>query len=689
MKRVMVFRILIGLVLISLIVFPLSGLFNTAAIAQDGETESIPPGEGPGIEDTWVPPDITINPDGSPIADIAELPPVVEASEVQMHPSGIIGLHPDQEVPLKTTSGDVQPQGLEFPGDGLTSETSSMQLDSGEISLDSVVENVELTAVFYPGRGFLQNSIGDTIAGQVSLIDAPVLNQNAAKSFIATPVLNPGDITTPYHNHPMGAYYSSLFSRWSVFNEDSVAMVSGPAFNVFTPAVSSTSFTHTALVGNVSNNLTRLDHAATNALPNAYVFALPVFNPGGVTAGDGYYPHRVGVYYEPSSTRWGIYNEDELNVSLNSAFFVYVANPASDVVYKHITTSGNVTANYTILDHPMLNGNPNAVVNVQHIWTNTYLNETVGVWYSPSRGRWTIYNNSSTLMKTGQAFNVLIVPNKSDTFVYKALASRILPDINDHVLRIDHSLLDGNPNAQVYVTHNWNPQGDANHIIDIHPLGVLYAQGHWNIYHTDFEAIPVGATYNVYINYPQLNAYSVESWAVNTVVSTTTLNHPALNSKSAGVFIETQNFNPGEGVYGWTYGYSTEAYYSGGRWSIRRAAGPEFKADVNFHQGFNVLIPDRNRFIHIRTDGNSPISYDTCIDNPLTNNRPDAVVFVTANDTPLGITVPAEDSTLGVFYFVTWNKWCIYTEDLSAIASNTAFNVFVGDAKLFLPIVVR
>lgn len=407
-------------------------------------------------------------------------------------------------------------------------------------------------------------------------------------------------------------------------------------------------------------------------------------------AGPGWYNHRVGVYYDGS--RWGIFNEDEIDVTLDSAFFVYVANPASDVVYKHITTSGNVTgANYTVLDHPMLNENPDAVVNVQHVWNGYYLNENPGVWYDPARKRWTIYNNGYAEMKPGQAFNVLVVPNKSDAIVYKALPDRILPDINDHVLRIDHHLLDGNPNAQVYVTHNWNPVYDPNHIIDVHPLGVLYHSGRWHIYHTDFEAIPVGATYNVYITYPQLNAYSTESWVANTAFRTTKLNHPVLNADPEGIFIETQNFSPGEGAEGWTYGYSTNAAYSGGRWSIKRAAGPDYPADPNFHMGFNVLVPDQNRFIHIKTYGNSPEPFWTCISNPLTNNRHDAVVFVTANDSPLGIAGPAEDSTLGVFYFEGWNQWCIYTEDLSPIALNTAFNVFVmeGGPKVFLPLVRR
>ena len=63
---------------------------------------------------------------------------------------------------------------------------------------------------------------------------------------------------------------------------------------------------------------------------------------------------------------------------------------------------------------------------------------------------------------------------------------------------LDTPLTDGNPNAVLVVTHNWNPAGSSGKYNN-HPIGVWYDpnRGKWAIFNEDRAAMPVGADFNV------------------------------------------------------------------------------------------------------------------------------------------------------------------------------------------------
>jgi hypothetical protein len=63
---------------------------------------------------------------------------------------------------------------------------------------------------------------------------------------------------------------------------------------------------------------------------------------------------------------------------------------------------------------------------------------------------------------------------------------------------LDSPLSDGNPNAVLMVTHNWNPGGSSGKYNN-HPIGVWYDpnRSKWAIFNEDRVAMPVGADFNV------------------------------------------------------------------------------------------------------------------------------------------------------------------------------------------------
>lgn len=90
-------------------------------------------------------------------------------------------------------------------------------------------------------------------------------------------------------------------------------------------------------------------------------------------------------------------------------------------------------------------------------------------------------------------------------------------------------------------------------------------------------------------------------------------------------------------------------------------------------------------FIHVTTAANKP-SGDTnvtCIDNALTNGRPNAMIQVTQN---YGSSFIYNKEAIGVYYRIApatgfLNQWCIFNQGSSAapMPINATFNVFVAN----------
>ncbi|MGI8909384.1 MAG: sortase, partial [Rubrobacteraceae bacterium] len=208
-----------------------------------------------------------------------------------------------------------------------------------------------------------------------------------------------------------------------------------------------------------------------------------------------------------------IYNEDREPMPDGAAFNVAVVPDPDWPVHR--ATPGNTAGNSTYLDIPPANGNPD----VQLLITRTrnsgdeYNDHPVGVWYDSGRERWAIYNEDREPMPDGAAFNVAVSnelataePDSSTsseatgsqtTFVHRAASG----NINENSTYMDDPLINGDPEAQLLITRNWNPGGEGGTYND-HPIGVWYDSGRerWAIYNEDREPMPEGVAFNVAIS---------------------------------------------------------------------------------------------------------------------------------------------------------------------------------------------
>lgn len=91
----------------------------------------------------------------------------------------------------------------------------------------------------------------------------------------------------------------------------------------------------------------------------------------------------------------------------------------SQAVFLHKATFENISGNSTHLDHPLTNGNPNAVVSVTHSWNpgggpGVYNDHNIGVWYDAGVRKWAIYNEDRAAMPQNVCFNVAVLKSPTE-----------------------------------------------------------------------------------------------------------------------------------------------------------------------------------------------------------------------------------------------------------------------------------
>ncbi len=274
-------------------------------------------------------------------------------------------------------------------------------------------------------------------------------------------------------------FYRVLFTTLLVFCIQGLVLAQG------------SKFVHTATVANSSGTYTVIDNPALNGNPNAVFFVTQNWNPSG---GSGVYNNSaIGVWYTGSN--WAIFDQDLSPIPEGADFNVFIPFAGSGS-FVHTADVSNINLNWTVIDNPALNGDPNAVFIVTQNWnpsggSGVYNNSSIGVWYTGSN--WAIFNQDLSPMPEGADFNILI-PSGSDKFVHTAEVS----NINSNWTAIDNPALNGEPDGIFFVTQNWSPVGGGG-IYNNSPFGVWYTGSNWAIFNQDFISMPEGAAFNIYL----------------------------------------------------------------------------------------------------------------------------------------------------------------------------------------------
>jgi hypothetical protein len=94
------------------------------------------------------------------------------------------------------------------------------------------------------------------------------------------------------------------------------------------------------------------------------------------------------------------------------------SSQSEEVIFVHRATEENVSQNSTYIDHPISNGNPDAILVVTPNWNpegspGIYNAHPIGVWYDSEAQRWAVFNQDLADMPVEAAFNVRLHPHLS------------------------------------------------------------------------------------------------------------------------------------------------------------------------------------------------------------------------------------------------------------------------------------
>lgn len=236
-------------------------------------------------------------------------------------------------------------------------------------------------------------------------VDNPYINGVATAKLIVTQNFHLSGVDNP---HPVEVAYDYPSKKWLISNADGAAIEVGAGFNIRALKTGTKTFSVIATVGNSLFHHTNIKHAGLDRNPGAKILIQHNFHPPGVLGVS--MPAYLGVFYNSTDQLWEIFNEN----FVPAAVIVYnVADISGEAnAFVQTAAAGNLQDVSTIIDNPLTNGNPNAILFVTHNAGTTAdgvtgllaSNRPLGVNYVGNK--WAIFNARGPNMPAGESFNV-------------------------------------------------------------------------------------------------------------------------------------------------------------------------------------------------------------------------------------------------------------------------------------------
>jgi hypothetical protein len=265
----------------------------------------------------------------------------------------------------------------------------------------------------------------------------------------------------------------------------------------------------------------------------------------------------------------------------------------------------------------------------------------------------------------------------STHFIFTATSA----DVSEDNAYIDNSATNGQPYDMLYVTPNYDPDGNCPCTYDTNPVGVWYDQtvGEWAVFNENSAIMQANESFNVLV-IPDSDfghaAFSFYSDPSTTVGDYTFIeNSNADGNPNARVQVTQRldnaiptTLNPHPvGVF-----YDAAA----GLWAIFN----EDQAPMPDYADFNVLVGTAKRFggaktAIVRTTKSDSAGDTTYINNAATNSDPGNITFVTPDYNPGGNGGTYNESPIGVWY--PSPQEALFDENGSSPPLQSAYNLLM------------
>jgi hypothetical protein len=166
--------------------------------------------------------------------------------------------------------------------------------------------------------------------------------------------------------------------------------------------------------------------------------------------------------------------------------------------FVHVATPGSIVATRTLISHPLLDGDPTALILATQVTnpggatTHVVNAHPIGVGYDSAEAKWFVVNEDLVPMTPGAAFFVRIVGASLVSFVHTADAA----NTSGNVTVLSNPLADGNADAVLLVSQHLNATGGAHY--NPGEIGVFFnVLGNWAIFQQDSSAMPLGVDFVV------------------------------------------------------------------------------------------------------------------------------------------------------------------------------------------------
>ena len=254
---------------------------------------------------------------------------------------------------------------------------------------------LDIGAYEFGGHWFRAYSDSGNADFNVYYLDHPGLNGINDARVLATPYRQSGTVS---NHHPVGVWYSTGDSQWSLFNQNFASMPLGTAYNYFVPASGFGNFLHVNSGGIEPETL--LTNAAVAGQNDAVIVVTQNWNPAGAS---GIYNNSRIAIAGSGSSGWRIVNTSGESMPDGAAFNVF-ARQAGPAALVHTADAYNTEGNVTIIDHYWLNSThcPKLQVTPR---VGDFGDRDFEVEFLRDRQRWAIRSPSN--IPLGSRFNII------------------------------------------------------------------------------------------------------------------------------------------------------------------------------------------------------------------------------------------------------------------------------------------
>ena len=190
--------------------------------------------------------------------------------------------------------------------------------------------------------------------------------------------------------------------------------------------------------------------------------------------------------------------------------------------------AGNTQENWFYVEHESLNTQPAARLLATPYFTGAATNtRPFGVWYDSFVQRWSVFNQDISPMPIGAGYQAFVPAVGPGNFLHQTPASGF---IGSETL-LDDPSVNGNPDAIIVATQNWNPSGSAGVYNDAVISIRGYADNNWRI-RSNQSSIPNAASFNVYAQDASPSAFVHHVNEFNRGGDSSRIDHPLLDGVS-------------------------------------------------------------------------------------------------------------------------------------------------------------